>query len=36
MIVICDIDAATFLEYPVGAWGQLLIEKPRLGLREGI
>jgi hypothetical protein len=36
MIVICDIDAATFLEYTVGAWGQLLTEKPRVGLREGI
>ena len=33
---ICDIDAVTFLEYPVWAWGQLLIEKPRVGLREGI
>ena len=36
MVVFCDIDAASFLEYPVGAWGQLLVEKPILGLRVGI
>ena len=36
MIVVCDINASSFLEYPVGAWGQLLIEKPRVVLREGI
>ena len=36
IVVFCDIDAASFFEYPVGAWGQLLVEKPILGLREGI
>ena len=36
MIIVCDIDAFSFLEYPIGAWGQLLVEAPLLGLREGI
>ena len=36
MIVVCDIDSYSFLEYPVGAWGQLLVEAPLVGLREGI
>ena len=36
MIIVCDIDASSFLEYPVGPWGQLLIEAPLVGLREGI
>ena len=36
MIVVCDIDASSFLEYPVGVWGQLLVEAPIIGLREGI
>ena len=36
MTVICDIDASSFLEYPIGAWGQLLVEAPLVGLREGI
>ena len=36
MIVVCDIDASSFLEYPIGAWGQLLVEAPLIGLREGI
>ena len=36
MTVVCDIDASSFLEYPVGAWGQLLVEAPLIGLREGI
>ena len=36
MTVVCDINASSFLEYPVGAWGQLLVEAPLLGLREGI
>ena len=36
MIVVCDIDASSFLEYPIGAWGQLLVEAPLVGLREGI
>lgn len=36
MIVVCDIDASSFLEYPVGVWGQLLVEAPLVGLRQGI
>ena len=36
MIVVCDIDASSFLKYPIGAWGQLLVEAPLIGLREGI
>ena len=36
MIIVCDIDAFSFLEYPIGAWGQLLVEAPLVGLREGI
>tara|TARA_B100000963_G_scaffold292080_1_gene262297 strand:+ start:53 stop:370 length:318 start_codon:yes stop_codon:yes gene_type:complete len=36
MIVICDIDASSFLEYPIGIWGQLLVEAPLFGLKEGI
>ena len=36
MIVVCDINASSFLEYPVGVWGQLLVEEPIIGLREGI
>ena len=36
MIVVCDINASSFLEYPVGVWGQLLVEAPIIGLREGI
>tara|TARA_Y100000589_G_scaffold298259_1_gene306673 strand:+ start:118 stop:435 length:318 start_codon:yes stop_codon:yes gene_type:complete len=36
MRIICDIDTSTFIEFPVGAWGQLLIEEPRIGLRKGI
>jgi len=36
MIVVCDIDASSFLEYPIGAWGQLLVEAPFVSLREGI
>ena len=36
MVVFCDINSASFLEYPVGAWGQLLVEKPILSLRVGI
>ena len=36
MTVVCDINSSSFLEYPVGAWGQLLVEAPLLGLREGI
>ena len=36
MIVICDIDASSFLEYPIGIWGQLLVEAPLFGVREGI
>ena len=36
MIVACDINASSFLEYPVGVWGQLLVEAPIIGLREGI
>ena len=36
MIVVCDIDASSFLEYPIGAWGQLLVKEPIVGLREGI
>ena len=36
MIVVCDIDARSFLEYPIGAWGQLLVKEPLVGLREGI
>ena len=36
MVVFCDIDASSFLEYHVGAWGQLLVEKPILSLRVGI
>ena len=36
MIIVCDIDASSFLEYPIGAWGQLLVEAPLFGLREGI
>ena len=35
MIIVCDIDASSFLEYPIGAWGQLLVEAPLIGLREG-
>ena len=35
MIVVCDINASSFLEYPVGVWGQLLVEAPIIGLREG-
>ena len=36
MIIVCDIDASSFLEYPIGAWGQLLVKEPLIGLREGI
>ena len=36
MIVVCDIDASSFFEYPIGAWGQLLVKKPLVGMREGI
>ena len=36
MRIICDIDTSTFIEFPVGAWGQLFIEEPRIGLRKGI
>ena len=36
MRIICDIDTSTFIEFPVGAWGQFLIEEPRIGLRKGI
>tara|TARA_B100000614_G_scaffold200571_1_gene181786 strand:- start:320 stop:637 length:318 start_codon:yes stop_codon:yes gene_type:complete len=36
MIIICDIDASSFLEYPIGIWGQLLVEAPLFGLKEGI
>jgi hypothetical protein len=36
MIVVCDIDASSFLEYPIGAWGQLLVKEPLIGFREGI
>ena len=36
MIVICDIDASSFLEYPIGIWGQLLVEAPLFGVKEGI
>ena len=36
MNVICDIDTSSFLEYPIGAWGQLLVKEPLVGLREGI
>ena len=36
MIVVCDIDASSFLEYPIGAWGQLLVEAPLIGLKKGI
>ena len=36
MIIVCDIDASSFLEYPIGAWGQLLVEAPLVGSREGI
>ena len=36
MIVVCDINASSFLEYPIGPWGQLLVEVPVVGLREGI
>ena len=36
MIVVCDIDARSFLEYPIGAWGQLLVKEPLIGFREGI
>ena len=36
MIVVCDIDDFSFLKYPIGPWGQLLVEAPLVGLREGI
>ena len=36
MIVVCDIDASSFFEYPIGAWGQLLVKEPLVGMREGI
>ena len=36
MTVLCDIDASSFFEYPIGAWGQLLVKEPLVGLREGI
>ena len=36
MIVVCDINASSFLEYPVGVWWHLLVEAPIIGLREGI
>ena len=36
MIVVCDINASSFLEYSVGVWGQLLVEAPIIGLRVGI
>ncbi len=36
MTVVCDIDASSFFEYPIGAWGQLLVKEPLVGMREGI
>ena len=36
MIVVCNIDASSYIEYPIGAWGQLLVKEPHVGLREGI
>ena len=36
MVVVCDIDASSFFEYPIGAWGQLLVKEPLVGMREGI
>ena len=36
MTLICEIDSSSFLEYPIGAWGQLLVKEPLVGLREGI
>ena len=36
MTVVCDIDASSFFEYPIGAWGQLLVKEPVVGMREGI
>ena len=36
MIVVCDIDASSSIEYPIGALGQLLVREPLVGLREGI
>lgn len=35
MTVVCDIDASSFIEYPIGAWGQLLVKEPLVYLREG-
>ena len=36
LTVVCDIDASSFFEYPIGAWGQLLVKEPLVGMREGI
>ena len=36
MTVVFDIDAFSFFEYPIGAWGQLLVKEPLVGMREGI
>ena len=36
MIVVCNIDASSYIEYPIGAWGQLLVREPLVGLREAI
>ena len=36
MIVVCHSDPRSFLEYPIGAWGQMLVKEPLVGLREGI
>ena len=36
MTVVCDIDASSFVEYPIGAWGQLLVKEPIVGSRQGI